>query len=82
MNYECTCKGYVTPGPHPMCPGCLASFHQALSRTRSELLIKHHICECCGRQDKDHWDGIYSSCSACAFCSSLEHYECHHGECK
>ncbi len=40
-------------------------------------------CGCCGRDVVElEWDGIYTSCNDCAFCASLEHYPCCHGNCK
>lgn len=38
-------------------------------------------CSCCNREctPENRWDGLYSSCSDCAFEHSLEHFPCDHG---
>lgn len=40
-------------------------------------------CGCCDQLvDERDWDGLYTCCDDCAFCTSLEHFPCCHGTCK
>lgn len=40
------------------------------------------ICDCCERDiDPRDMDGLYTCCNDCAWCQSLEHDPCCHGEC-
>jgi hypothetical protein len=40
-------------------------------------------CDCCERDvTYAEWDGLYSLCHECAWCWSLEHAPCCHGECE
>jgi hypothetical protein len=38
------------------------------------------FCGCC-RKPRSSWDYLYGCCGGCAWCWSLEHDKCCHGEC-
>lgn len=48
-----------------------------------EPLLDFFWCDCCeATLPRNQWDSTYGCCHDCAFCASLYHFPCCHGDCE